>query len=98
MVALEGMRKQKLIGSAQEARVVVSAREEVARELDAALLSELCIVSEVEIRVDETVAEPVVLAEVSSHGKCERCWNLRASVGRSEAYPTLCERCAGVLG
>ncbi|MGA2193086.1 MAG: class I tRNA ligase family protein, partial [Nitrospirota bacterium] len=29
--------------------------------------------------------------------KCERCWKIKKDVGRSEAHPTLCARCANVL-
>ncbi len=29
----------------------------------------------------------------STHAKCERCWHLRADVGRNPAHPTLCGRC-----
>ncbi len=30
--------------------------------------------------------------------KCERCWNYRTSVGQDSSYPTLCTRCADVVG
>ncbi len=30
--------------------------------------------------------------------KCERCWQIKKDVGSSTAHPTLCGRCAGVLG
>jgi len=32
----------------------------------------------------------------ASGEKCERCWNYR-ELGVIERYPTLCERCAGVV-
>jgi isoleucyl-tRNA synthetase len=59
-------------------------------------------VSEVEVEGTATVpsaaAQPYrLVAEKSPHAKCERCWNLRASVGRSVAHPTLCGRCVSVL-
>ena len=49
MVALEGMRKQKLIGSAQEARVMVTCRRHWPAGWTRELLATICIVSEVEM-------------------------------------------------
>jgi len=34
-----------------------------------------------------------VLAEVSNHGKCVRCWHYSASVGTDAEDPELCGRC-----
>jgi isoleucyl-tRNA synthetase len=39
----------------------------------------------------------VVRALKSPHPKCERCWNLRPTVGRSAEHPGLCERCVRVM-
>ena len=33
----------------------------------------------------------------SAYEKCERCWIHRDSVGKDEAHPTLCHRCASVV-
>jgi len=33
----------------------------------------------------------------TTHAKCERCWNYRATVGQSSAHPTLCDRCLAAL-
>ena len=33
----------------------------------------------------------------SPHAKCERCWNLRPSVGQDVVHPTLCDRCVRVV-
>jgi len=33
----------------------------------------------------------------SPHAKCNRCWNLRDSVGSDAAYPDLCSRCADLV-
>ncbi|MBI5788669.1 MAG: isoleucine--tRNA ligase [Candidatus Schekmanbacteria bacterium] len=35
--------------------------------------------------------------DLSTSQKCERCWNYYPSVGKDADYPTLCERCAGVI-
>ncbi|AGA25692.1 isoleucine--tRNA ligase [Singulisphaera acidiphila] len=39
----------------------------------------------------------VIRALKSPAGKCERCWNLRPTVGQSAEHPGLCDRCAGVM-
>jgi isoleucyl-tRNA synthetase len=97
LVALEGLRKEKVIGSAQEARVrVMTARTEL-WEPDRELLATLCIVSEVEILADPAAKGEVVQAERSTYAKCERCWNYRSGVGQDAGHPTLCERCVRVI-
>ncbi|WP_337175886.1 isoleucine--tRNA ligase [Paludisphaera sp.] len=101
--ALEGLRKDKTIGSAQEAAVEVVAPPDVAPALqaDRELLATICLVSDVTIREGAPVADGAerfkASATKSTHGKCERCWNYREEVGRSEAHPTLCGRCVVVI-
>jgi isoleucyl-tRNA synthetase len=101
LVALEGMRKQKLIGSGQEASLWISTDEEGAARLDRGLLATLCMVSEVHVAADRPgpvpPGEEVVTAEKSPHAKCERCWNYRSTVGEDAEHPTLCDRCARVV-
>ncbi|WP_435019678.1 isoleucine--tRNA ligase [Tundrisphaera sp. TA3] len=98
LVALEGMRKQKLIGSAQEASITVHTDAAGAARLDHDLLATLCLVSEVEVVADgQGSGKETVTAAKSPHAKCERCWNLRPTVGQDPAHPTLCGRCAGVV-
>jgi isoleucyl-tRNA synthetase len=97
LVALEALRKDKIIGSAQEARVRISTARPKRWEPDRELLATLCIVSEVEIVADPAAASEVVQAERSPHAKCERCWNYRPTVGRDAEHPTLCERCVRVI-
>jgi isoleucyl-tRNA synthetase len=70
-----------------------------------ALLTTLAIVSEVEVggHVPPDAARGVDLpalqihARRSPHVKCERCWNLRPTVGQDPTHPTLCDRCARVV-
>jgi isoleucyl-tRNA synthetase len=97
LVALEGLRKSKTIGSAQEARVSIHTKSPDARVADRELLATLCIVSEVTIVADSSAVNDFVTAERSPYPKCERCWNFRSTVGQSTAFPTLCDRCARVL-
>jgi len=101
--ALEGLRKDKTIGSAQESVVTVTAAAADLPLLEAnrELLATLCIVSEIKF----APAAPMsggpdrfsAAAERSPHAKCERCWNYRPSVGQSAEHPTLCDRCVGVV-
>jgi isoleucyl-tRNA synthetase len=97
--ALEPLRKDKSIGSNQEAAVHLRAAAPQAAALrpDLDLLATLCIVSEVALAEDAEAAEPAIAASKSAHPKCERCWNLRPTVGHDADHPTLCARCAGVL-
>ena len=98
LVALEGMRKSKQIGSSQEASVTIHADFDTASRLDADLLATLCIVSEVEFLPDSPPpGAPTVTARKSDHPKCERCWNLRPTVGHAPDHRTLCARCARVV-
>jgi isoleucyl-tRNA synthetase len=105
---LERLRASKIIGSAQEAAVLLGSDDEAERLtlLDCRELLELiCIVSEVQVLVDRPVGATAsvefpsrwVLARKSPYAKCERCWNLRKEVGESALHPTLCARCIRVL-
>jgi isoleucyl-tRNA synthetase len=100
--ALEGLRKNKTIGSAQEASVTLSVGADDLPLLEAnrELLSTLCIVSEVKVEAASAPSADgrfTAAASRSEHPKCERCWNLRPTVGRSREHPTLCERCVAVI-
>ncbi|MBX6312486.1 MAG: isoleucine--tRNA ligase [Isosphaeraceae bacterium] len=97
--ALEPARRDKIIGSNQEASVTVVTGPEDADllNLHRDLLMTLCSVSEIEIHGTGTDAEIVATARKSPYPKCERCWNHRPSVGRDAAFPTLCGRCVRVL-
>ncbi len=95
--ALEPLRKAKTIGSSQEARVTLKVpKDDVPFWTERKeLLTTLCIVSD--ITIEGMDGEATATAEKSPFAKCERCWNLRPSVGESADHPTLCERCARVV-
>jgi isoleucyl-tRNA synthetase len=100
--ALEAARKEKRIGSAQEAAVEVAVPPAdydflAARRAD---LETICIVSLLTVRRDDVSAAGQTLAvrvERAPGVKCQRCWNYRDSVGASATHPELCDRCVGVL-
>ncbi len=100
-LSIEPMRKEKIIGSGQEAVVRVSTDVSSAARLDANLLATLFIVSHVDVVGDQpgpvAPGEEVVAATKSPYPKCERCWNLRPSVGQDAEHPTLCDRCTRVI-
>jgi isoleucyl-tRNA synthetase len=98
-VEIEAMRKDKRLGSSQEARVELTADPATALALDPATLALVCSVSEAVVTADPSLAAGTMSAraERSPHPKCERCWNLRPTVGQSSAHPTLCERCVRVI-
>jgi isoleucyl-tRNA synthetase len=97
LFALEGLRRSKQIGSAQEARVRIATSQPERWLPERDLLATLCIVSEVEIAADPSAITETITAEKSTHAKCERCWNYRPTVGQNTLHPTLCERCARVI-
>ena len=103
--ALELARAAKTIGKSLEAKTVLYADGELydllMRFTDS--LDKLFIVSAVEVVKGEggTAGELAglgVTVEEASGGKCERCWVYSDTVGNSEKHPTLCKRCADILG
>ena len=104
--ALEEARTAKLISSALEAKVVLSAEGDAYELLrrHAVVLPALFIVSQVDvtnaapkgagISSGDRIGARVLRAEGR---KCERCWNYSTRVGESKDYPTVCERCLAAL-
>jgi isoleucyl-tRNA synthetase len=100
--ALEIARQEKIIGSALEAAVTVSAPDELLPLLQRYRndLRFLLIVSGVEVKASSggNGNTPLhVLVEKARGQKCERCWNYSIHVGENERYPTVCERCSAAL-
>ncbi|HLB74255.1 MAG TPA: zinc finger domain-containing protein, partial [Sedimentisphaerales bacterium] len=95
---LEGLRRDKIIASNQEASVTINCDGETAELLNDFGLEQfaaLCIVSEVKCR--QNADGTSVVAHKSEHQKCQRCWNYWPSVGGNSEYPDLCERCVEVI-
>ncbi|MFZ5815532.1 MAG: isoleucine--tRNA ligase [Bacillota bacterium] len=111
-VVMERARADKLIGSSQEAAVnlyVTGGEGSLAELLQRHLgdLPAIFIVSDVKLFAGGQSAPSgtyygqgpgdLSVEVVRATGeKCERCWNYR-ELGKIEAHPTLCERCAGVV-
>ena len=98
LIALEGLRKDKIIASNQEACVTISCNDKETRQLEDFGLEQfaaLCIVSEVKLQ--KTTDQTIIAAQKSEHQKCQRCWNFWPSVGADSEHPDLCERCISVI-
>ncbi len=100
---LEKLRGAGSIGKSLDAKVTLhSADPETQKALKSVDLTSVLIVSEALVAESAVGPESAdvkglsVKAEKSSYPKCERCWNLRADVGR-DGYPDLCGRCAAVI-
>ncbi len=104
---LEGLRRDKAIGSSQEARVSLwlpeGALQTSAASAGATELAELFIVSEVSLqggappanaKAGETTGA-FIRVETASGARCARCWNHRPAVG--EGGVPLCARCRAAL-
>ncbi len=92
---LEDLRRDKVIGSGLDARVVATAdgeRGEILKRHEA-LLREFFIVSQVELKVGSYS----VTAGKASGGKCERCWYFDEKTGADPRFPGVCPKCAKAL-
>lgn len=105
--ALEEARNQKVIGKSLAAKVTLYVNEEVNTLLNSIQenLQQLFIVSGFEIAGEYNNApeealklENAAIVVTKAAGEtCERCWTVTTDVGKVEAHPTLCERCAHVV-
>ena len=106
MCIRDRQRRDKVIGSSLEARVILQTTPDCYRflvdyEQD---LPAFFIVSQVTLREIEKISMQGHLVADISLGvsvdvikavgeKCERCWNYLPTVGTESKYPTLCHRC-----
>ncbi|MGC1649162.1 MAG: isoleucine--tRNA ligase [Candidatus Sulfotelmatobacter sp.] len=99
--ALEEARNNKLIGTALEAQVAITASDPFYSLLQrhAEQLRYLFIVSVVTLTQGSGNGTGGVHIEVKKADgvKCDRCWNYSTRVGEDKTYPTVCERCSAVL-
>ncbi|MEZ5346388.1 MAG: isoleucine--tRNA ligase [Pyrinomonadaceae bacterium] len=94
---LETARNEKRIGSALQAKVVLTVDAETRAFLKdyESELRYIFIVSQAELAEGDKLDVEVKTADGE---KCERCWNFSVEVGNFEEYPTVCERCIEALG
>lgn len=101
---LESKRQEGLIGSSQEAKVMLHVKDEHLKDIVSKFshveLERLFIVSEVEM-CENTLANVMELTDVDvtkhSGEKCERCWNYVSEVSEVDGVK-LCARCKHALG
>ena len=96
--SLEAQRRDKVIGSALEARVALKVDgtlQEFLKPYEADLPA-LFIVSQVVLARGAQEGFSVEIQRAEG-GKCERCWNYRPAVGTFKDHPTLCDRCVEAI-
>jgi len=100
--ALEEKRRDKVIGSSLEAKVVIegsSGLRALLKDYESELPA-LFICSQVELRLEstaKTLEDHRVSVTKADGKKCERCWNYRPAVGTFKEHPTLCDRCVEAI-
>ena len=97
--ALEEARGQKLIGKSLESKVTLNCGRDwydFAKSVENDLVSAF-IVSAVDVEKSEFDGVNVKV-EVAPGEKCERCWTHSDTVGKCAEHPTLCARCAEIVG
>jgi isoleucyl-tRNA synthetase len=95
---IEPLRKDKVLGSSLQARVVLSASGETLALLQrhARELPMLFIVSDVELRPVAS-GDLAIAIERAGGVKCERCWRYVPAVSSDPAWAGLCPRCQDAL-
>jgi isoleucyl-tRNA synthetase len=105
--ALELARADKKIGASLQAHPVVHLTPERRAMLDGVDLSEISITSGITFSEAPAANGAFALAEIpgvavlvnpAEGGKCDRCWQVLPEVGSHAHHPTLCNRCADVVG
>ena len=100
--ALEEKRKDKVIGTALGARVVITASGPIAALLERhlATLPMLFIVSDVALHAGTSEGADDVRVEVERAPgvKCERCWRFVPSIRTESQWVGICDRCVDALG
>ena len=113
LAKLEEKRRDKIIGSSLEAKVMLYAQNASPAQYEflkkyEEFLPALFIVSQVDlVGVDQLpikagnlhdLAEGIEVEVVKAVGqKCERCWNYRETVGKDATHPTLCDCCVEAI-
>ena len=89
-------KRQGLLGSSLQAKVIIEANEEACNKLEGINLPEIFICSDVEKIVSKNLLESKinVQVELASGGKCLRCWKI---VNEVKDDIEVCYRCTSVL-
>lgn len=105
--AIELERAGKRLGSSLQAKPVVTiSRPELLEAVKTVDMADIAITSDLTLREGtppedaftlEDVAGVGVKVEIADGQKCERCWKILPEVGRFEAAPGTCGRCADAV-
>lgn len=106
--ALEEKRREGLIGSSLEAKVIfqtASERDEAYLRTHSDILHTVFIVSQVEIErvaevsapVNEVYSKTAIFVQKAQGEKCSRCWNYKTEVGTIADHPALCASCTKII-
>lgn len=105
--ALEEARNEKIIGKSLEAKVTIYPNEQVGALLTAldADLAQLLIVSPDSFSISKEAAhenamtfeDVAILVEKAEGEVCDRCRQVRTTVGEDEKLPNLCASCAHIV-
>jgi isoleucyl-tRNA synthetase len=98
--ALEGARREKLIGKALDARLQLTDAPLPGTDSNTHILSELLNVSQLELNSafpEKGLDALKVVVSKADGQKCERCWHWETDVGSDEQHPTLCGRCVNAV-
>ena len=90
---LEGLRREKTIGSSLEAKVLITANDQklsVLKDYEQDL-ADFFIVSQVELKAGD---EFKVAAEKATGDKCPRCWKVKTDIGSNDSHKDICGSCA----
>ena len=104
--ALEDARAAKSIGKSLEAQITLTCTGDLMNFLqeNKDVLETVFIVSKVVLDNAQPQAATgdveglAVAVAKASGGKCERCWVYSETVGSNSEHPTLCARCAKIVG
>ena len=98
LAKIEPLRKDKVIGSSLQARVVLSVSKDDAAFLEKYTpeLPMLFIVSYVQLQPGADNVTSIVI-ERADGVKCERCWRVVATVSSDPAFAGICDRCQAAL-
>jgi len=100
--ALEQKRGEGVIGGSLDAKVVLSASNEMVFKFlkdNEKILAEFFIISQVEVsagdtgKKEDTITDVVCSVEKAEGAKCPRCWHYSPSVGRDNDHPEICDKC-----
>jgi isoleucyl-tRNA synthetase len=101
---LETLRSNKIIGSSLDAEITLFCNDKIRKDLSRlgdelrfVLICSNVFLDDLDNASESSVATDIdglsIIAELSEHQKCVRCWHHREDVGSNSEHPELCGRC-----